>query len=84
MCTCHDLCGQFLFPGFRYVDDPDISEGLGNQWVASQLVADLEPLFAKYQVDMTWVRRGEKEGKSGSVKNGQGVENIVECLSCQL
>lgn len=38
-----------------YVDDPDISIGLGNQWVASVLREQLEPLFAKYQVDMTWV-----------------------------
>ena len=40
----------------RYVDDPDISNGVGNQWVASVLQSQLEPLFAKYQVDMIWVR----------------------------
>ncbi|KAI8468756.1 MAG: Metallo-dependent phosphatase-like protein [Monoraphidium minutum] len=37
-----------------YVDDPNISKGEGNQWVALDLRKNLEPLFAKYQVDMTW------------------------------
>eukprot|EP00878_Enallax_costatus_P001056 GHUV01001191.1.p1 GENE.GHUV01001191.1~~GHUV01001191.1.p1 ORF type:complete len:955 (+),score=181.63 GHUV01001191.1:310-2865(+) len=37
-----------------YVDDPDVSNGIGNQWVASVLQSQLESLFAQYQVDMTW------------------------------
>jgi len=55
----------------RYVDDPDISEGLGNQWVASRLLVDLEPLFAKYQVDMTWVS-GEGGGGKKEVQERTG------------
>jgi hypothetical protein len=29
---------------------------VGNQWIAGQLREWLEPLFAKFEVDMVWVR----------------------------
>lgn len=53
-CAGAPLC-LCICTGCRYVDDPDISIGMGNQWVAGVLRDQLEPLFAKYQVDMTWV-----------------------------